>query len=112
MAQGENTGIIGNAELACFPHSPNQDGFAILDTYADSPEHRRYRERHEHHFQGDVPAHGCGELSRWSGTAAGGEGPGAVPWRARFAAGREWPGEMRRLFSVRCKLSGKRSEER
>src|SRR5215472_4451528 len=46
-------------------------GFAILEQYADPPEYRGHRQRHEHHVQGDVSAHDCGELSRRPGAVAG-----------------------------------------
>src|SRR5439155_14472981 len=79
---------------------------AILIWYADSPEHRRNRERHEHHLYGDVPAYDGGELSRWPRTAARGQGSGAVSRCARFAAGRKWSGEVRSLLPLRGELPG------
>src|SRR5947209_15950820 len=48
------------------------------------------------HVPGDVPADGSGELSGWTGAAAGSEIRGAVPRAARAAKRRERAGEIGR----------------
>src|SRR5580700_3626818 len=40
-----------------------RSSFGILEMYAGPEEHRRHRQRHEHHLHGDVSADDRGELS-------------------------------------------------